>query len=473
MVNLHSNRGRLLLAPIIIIILSLLASCASISTQTKFYEPIQRDLGNGEYALAANAIEQAYAKGKYPNKDRFLYYLDSGLAHHYADSFQVSIDRLAQAELLAEELFTRSISRAAASLLLNDNTLEYSGEDHEVIYTNLINALNYTELGHVEAAFVEVRRANLKMQNLEQKYFDAAETYRAGAKSDSSQVDLPYDIKPLRFSNSAFARYLSLHMYAAEGKLDDARIDYDLLKEAFDTQPQIYDFPAPEVKYTSEGKAILSVVALTGTSPVKNDLKLRIRTDKQLNLVQIMYDGTGPNSTEYGHFILPISEDYYFKFAIPVISSGSSRIHRIRVSADGVTLGYLQMIENVNRVAAEVFEPKKTLIYVRTVARALVKGLTAHKLKKNIDKKNDSDFGAWLLKAAVDVGTDVIENADLRCSRLLPSYIYVGDFEIEPGTYDLLIEFLDTNGNVVDALHQKQLTVGTSQLNMVRSVSLK
>jgi len=133
----------------------------------------------------------------------------------------------------------------------------------------------------------------------------------------------------------------------------------------------------------------------------------------------------------------------------------------------------LQMIENVNRVAAEVFEPKKTLIYVRTVARALIKGLSAHKLKEDIDKKNDSNFGAWLLKAAVDVGTDVIENADLRCSRLLPSYIYVGDFEVEPGSYDLLIEFLDTNGNVLDSSYQSGYTVGESGLNMLRAVSLK
>lgn len=473
MVESRSNRGKMILAPIVFVIVSLLVSCASLSTQTKFYEPIQRDLNEGEYALAANAIEQAYTAGKYPDKDRFLYFLDAGLAHHYADSFQVSIDRLSQAELAAEELFTRSISRAAASLLLNDNVLEYSGEDHEIIYTNLINALNYTELGRIEDAFVEVRRANQKLQSLEQKYFKAAEAYRAGAQSDSSQVDLPYDFKPVRFSNSALARYLSMHMYAAEGKLDDARIDHDLLKEAFTTQPQIYDFSAPDVRYSSEGKAILSVIALTGTSPVKNDLKLRIRTDKQLNLVQIMYDGAGPNSTEYGHFMLPISADYYFKFAIPVISSGSSRIAQIRVSADGKLLGHLQMIEDVNRVAAEVFEPKKTLIYVRTVARALIKGLSAHKLKEDIDKKNDSNFGAWLLKAAVDVGTDVIENADLRCSRLLPSYVYVGDFEVEPGSYDLLIEFLDTNGNVLDSSYQSGYTVGESGLNMLRAVSLK
>ncbi len=461
----------LLILPTFLAIL-LPIGCASIATQTKFYQPIQQKLSEGNYTAAAIEIEKAYHDGKYAQKDRFLYYLDAGLAHHYADSFAVSTERLTQAESAAEELFTKSVSRAAASFLLNDNVLEYAGEDHEIIYANIFNTLNFIELGRLEDAFVEVRRANLKLQNLEQKYFQAAQAFRDSAKADTNNVDLPYDLPPLRFNNSALARYLSMHMYAANGKLDDARIDSDLLREAFTTQPQIYDFGTPDVKYSSEGKAILSIVAMTGSSPVKNDLKLRIRTDKQLDLVQIMWDGAGPNSTEYGHFYLPISEDYYFKFAIPTITPGSSRVEQIRVLANGVPIGKLQLIEDVNRVAAEVFEPKKTLIYVRSVARALVKGLAAHKLKENIDEETEDKVGSWLLKAAVDVGTDVLENADLRCSRLLPSHIYVGDFEIDPGCYDLTVEFADRNGNVLDTYFVPSFRVDTSGLNLFRAISL-
>lgn len=465
-------QGRLGAALLLLISILLVSGCSSLATQTKFYEPIQESLRTGNYQAAAATLEKAHAEGKYPDKDRFLYYLDAGLAHHYADSFAVSIDRLNQAEIAAGELFTKSISRAAASLMLNDNVLEYAGEDHEILYTNIFKALNYIELGRNEDAFVEVRRANLKLQGLEQKYFDAAQSFRSAAKNDTTQADLPYDIQPLRYSNSAFARYLSMHMYASEGKLDDARIDYDLFREAFTTQPQIYDFNAPEVKYTCEGKAILSVVAMTGTSPVKNDLKLRVRTDRQLNLVQVMYDGADKNSTEYGHFFLPISEDYYFKFAIPTISPGQSQVASIRVSADGHHVGNLQMIENINRVAAEVFEPKKTLTYVRTVARALAKGLAAHKLKEDIDEKNEDNFGAWLLKAAVDVGTDILENADLRCSRLLPSYIYVGDFELEPGTHNIVVDFIGAGGEIVDSYRMDKFAVDKSALNLFRVVSL-
>jgi uncharacterized protein len=469
-VDKDSRQGSLRTILPLLFLLGFISSCASVATQTKFYEPIQRDIAAGNYAAAAAAIEKAQQDGKYAEKDRFLYYLDAGLAYYYADSFAVSIERFSQAEAASDELFTKSISRAAASLLLNDNVLEYAGEDHEVLYTNIFKALDYIELGRYEEALVEVRRANLKLTALEQKYFQAAQQFRNSAQNDTNGVDLPYDIKPVRFSNSAFARYLGMHAYAADGKLDDARIDHDLFQEAFVTEPQIYNFNPPSVKYANDGKAILSVVAMTGSSPVKNDLKLRIRTDKQLDLVQVMYDGAEAGSTLYGQFNIPISEDYYFKFAIPVVTPGQSRVAKIRLLANGKSLGSLQLLEDVNRVAAEVFEPKKTLIYVRTVARALAKGLAAHKLKANIDEKNSDAFGKWLLKAAVDVGTDVLENADLRCSRLLPSYVYVGDFEIEPGNYDLSLEFLDSGNSLIQSYNVKDFEVDKQGLNLLRAV---
>ncbi|MGB7063495.1 MAG: hypothetical protein WBF13_14255 [Candidatus Zixiibacteriota bacterium] len=96
--------------------------------------------------------------------------------------------------------------------------------------------------------------------------------------------------------------------------------------------------------------------------------------------------------------------------------------------------------------------------------------MAAHKAKKKADT---GGVGGWLKKAAVDVATDISENADLRCSRLLPGRIYVGDFEIEQGTYDLEIEFLDENGDVVSAQELKGYQVLKSGLNLIEAVSLK
>jgi hypothetical protein len=453
----------------LLLCLFLSVGCGSVATRKGFYEPIATDLRDNNFHAAVQKIEKAKADNKYGKKDRFLYYLDAGLAYHYASGFDTSNIRLTEAEDAADELFTKSISRAAASLALNDNVLEYAGEDYEILYTNLFKALNYVSKDDFEGTFVEVKRANEKLDLLEYKYADASQRLQQGMVADTADVQIEYQAKKVRFNNDAFARYLSMHVYAAEGKLDDARIDYNLLRSAFREQPHIYDFDLPDMKYHSEDQAILSVVGLAGLSPVKEALNLRIRTDKDLDLVQVLYTDPQYGESEYGHLPMPISEDFYFKFSIPQIVSRPSSVSRIRVYANKEFVGELQLLEDVAKVARETFQAKKSLIYLRTVARAVFKGLAAYKAKKKADT---GGVGGWLKKAAIDVATDISENADLRCSRLLPGRIYVGDFEMEPGTYDLTIEFLDADGDLINATDINGYQILKKGLNLVEVFSL-
>ena len=443
--------------------------CASMATKNAFYKPITVELLSGNVITAAAMLEQARAENKIAKKDRLLYYIDAGLLQHYAGNYDTSNQKLQLAEDAAEELFTKSISRAALSLLLNDNALEYAGEDYEVLYTNLVKALNYAALNDFDGAFVEIRRANLKLEALKQKYAAAAEQLQYGNPDDSDRVELPYEVDEVDFHNDAFARYLSMHMYAADGKYDDARIDYDYLREAFRTQAHIYDFPPPEVRYGSDNAAVLSVVSLVGLAPVKEALSLRLRSDKDLNLIQVLYDSPEMENAEYGHIPYDVTEDFYFKFAIPQLVVRPSAISHVRVLVNGSPVGELQLIEDVSKVAVETFNAKKSLIYIRTVARAVAKSLAAFKMKKKADT---GGLGGWLKKMAIDVGTDLTENADLRCTQYLPGMIYVGDFEIEPGTYDLAVEYYDLNGDIVTKKYYSEVPVVKDGFNLLETFSL-
>ncbi len=456
-------------ATLVLAALILLSGCGSVSTRRKFYEPITAELRSGKFQSSVDKLEEAREKNKFGQKDRLIYFIDAGMLNHYAGNYDTSNQKLHLAEAAAEELFTKSISRAAASVLLNDNVLEYAGEDYEVLYTNLIKALNYAHLNQFDEAFVEIRRANLKLELLEQKYGDAAAELQRGLEGDTSRVDIEYAISKVRFYSDAFARYLSMHIYAADGKMDDARIDYDYLTTAFRTQPHIYDFPMPNVRYDSEDKAVLSIVGMAGLAPIKEPLRLRIRTDKDLDLVQVLYDGPGKEDVEYGHLPIPVSADYYFKFAIPVLAPRPTSVGQIRVLIDEQVVGELQLIEDVGKVAEEVFNARKSMIYLRTVARAVAKGLAAHKWKTKADT---GGLGGWLKKAAIDVATDISEDADLRSSQYLPGMIYVGDFEIEPGTYDVVIEFYDHNGNFIEHTSYEDYQVLDRGLNLLRAFSV-
>jgi uncharacterized protein len=452
----------------VIIFLAVLTSgCSSIRTKNEFYKPIVADLKNNDYQSAVVKMETA--KNSYTKKDRLLYYLDVGLAYHYAGLYDSSNLRLSDAERSAEELYTKSVSRAVASMFLNDNTLEYSGEDYEVLYSNIFMALNYISLNKFDDAFVEVRRANEKLSLLEQKYAKAAKEFNSDTSKVVKEGHIRYEPKKIRFNNDAFARYLSMHMYAADGKYDDARIDYEYLEQAFATQPRIYNFAMPKVRFDSKTGAVLSVVAMAGLAPYKKEVSLRLRTDKQLNLVQIMYEGTNQEYPEYGHFLMPVDKDFYFKFSLPVMKRQVSRIGRIEVVANGNLIGELSLIEDVSNVAQETFEVKKTLIYFKSILRALAKGLAAHKTKEDVE---GNDFGSWLTKAFVDAVVEASEAADLRCTHLLPGKIFVRDFEVDPGIYDVTVKFISTDGLVVYTKHYPGYKVFEGDFNLIEAYSL-
>ncbi|MEA3297333.1 MAG: hypothetical protein U9R56_05665 [candidate division Zixibacteria bacterium] len=223
------------------------------------------------------------------------------------------------------------------------------------------------------------------------------------------------------------------------------------------------------MKYHSKDKAVLSVVGLVGLAPEKQAMNLRIRTDKNLNLVQVLYDDPPFVNKEYGHFPIEISEDFYFKFSIPKIVQRPSTVSRIELLIDGVPAGELQLLEDVGRVAEETFAARKSLIYIRTLLRAITKGLAAHKLKEKVDT---GGLAGWLKKVAIDVGTDVIENADLRCCQYLPGRIFVGDFEIDAGTYELSVRFYDASGELVSQTNFADYMVVNDDLNFVEAFSV-
>ncbi len=450
----------------------LVVGCSSGINREKYYAPLESNLRTGNYTVAVTTIEDAHQKGVYKEKDRFLYYLDAGLAYHYASQPESSIARLTIAERAAEELFTKSISKGILSnTLLNDNVLEYPGEDYEVLYTNLIMALNYLDLGKFDDAFVEIRRANDKLNLLEQKYVDAAAKVASEASTDTSGVRIQYEGKKLRFNSSAFARYLSMHMYAAEGLYDDARIDREALFNAFSLQPNIYNFAPPAVEYAPDSGAVLSVIGMVGLAPIKQSLDLRIRTDENLNLLTVIYDDARPENTVFANYPLPDGiGDFYAKLSLPQFVPRPSEVAGIRVSADSTLIGQLQLLEDVSSVAAATFEARQSMILWRTVVRVVLKTITASKLKNKID---NGGVAGWLGKLATDVAYDLTEQADLRCGALLPGRIFVGDFVVPPGTYNLTVEYLSAEGAVIERRHYPGIAVRDRDFNMLRSFCLR
>lgn len=448
-----------------------LASCTTINA--RFVE-IDESAERGEYNEAVQKVESQNQE-LYKERDSLLYYLDSGVLHFYAGNYDQSIARLEEAERLIEELFTVSMSRAAATFLVNDTVQEYSGEDFEDIYSNVFKAVAFLEQGDEAGAFVEIRRIDNKLNLLEDKYVGLAEQY---SRAEESEVEVSPGES--RFYKSALARYLSLVMYRADGNYDSARIDYQEMVEAFQQQGNLYDFPIPfdESVAQPSQEPRLSVVAFAGQAPLKRAETLRIIT--AANRVIITYETENRRGElipeGLGSIYWPgIEEGYWFRFQLPRMELRGSDADRIVVLADGEPLGELAMIENIERIAQDTFQIKQPLIYIKTVTRAIVKGIVAERGKEGIQEAAASSGSVAGLVAGVvgtvaaDVATEATEKADLRVSRYFPAHAYAGEWELSPGTYELAVEYYAGD----DLLYRDQLgpvTVAEGGANLTTSV---
>ena len=432
----------------IVLLSMLMISCSGMKSHKTQFTGIDSKLVTRDYSGAISQIESA--KGKYyKEKEQALYYLDIGMLYHYNKEFRKSNEMLSKAEQAIDELYTKSISRAAVSMLLNDNVLEYSGEDYEDIYLNVFKAMNYLELDLFDDAFVEVRRINEKLSLLEQKHTKMADQFNL-----SKDKQKEFKAGKNKFHNSALGRYLSMLLYRAEGKMDDARIDLDKLKDAWRLQSQIYDFKQPNLDncLKKTDKVKVNFISFIGRGPDKKANTLYIHTEKNLVIIGTTKENPRGKQNLETLDLIPwqgVAKGYHFKFQLPFMKERKSNIGKIKIVVDGKVVKELEMIENIEKVAFETYKIKEPIIYLKTITRTVIKGLFAAKRKQEMEKKIDNPLLGFVARLATDVAVDATENADLRISRFFPAKALIGEVELTPGSHNIKIEYYSTKGTIL------------------------
>jgi hypothetical protein len=448
--TLRIKRYGIWLIGCLLVLLLSVSSCSSMMTMKAQYKGIDRMMTNRNFDKAIKQIEGAKEKN-YSEKDRVLYYLDLGMLYHYNGEYEKSNALLTQAEYAIEDLFTKSVSKAAVSLLLNDNALDYFGEDYEDIYLNVFKALNYIHLNKWDDAIVEIKRIDIKLNMLEDKYKDFAKEY-----NKSEESDITIRSGTTNFYSSALARYLSMMLYRAENNYDAARIDKRKIVDAFNNQANIYEFGIPNLDRatTWSNKARVNFMCFTGKGVDKVAKTLYVHSERN-TLIIVPTEENEDFEEEIKDIAVinapGIPDNLHFKFQLPHMKALGSQVSEVRVIMinSGTVEKTCEKIESLQKVAVETFNVKKPMIYLKTVARTVGKGLLAAKGKEEINKSVDDPLGALLLGIAVDVGVDATENADLRISHFFPAYAYVSEMEVAPGTYEVQIEYYGDNGKLL------------------------
>jgi uncharacterized protein len=109
---------------------------------------------------AAGALRLVSTRSPARPSDRLLRSLQEGLLLHEAGRYAESNRAFAAAEREVDRRFTRSIRRAAGSVLVSDRTLDYLPTRAEEAMIPYYRILNYLALGEQDGALVESRKAS-------------------------------------------------------------------------------------------------------------------------------------------------------------------------------------------------------------------------------------------------------------------------------------------------------------------------
>jgi hypothetical protein len=420
----------------------LFISCTTVDP----YIPVDQLVEQEDFSQSAETLEDR-SKNIYRGKDKVLYYLDKGLLTHYAAAYEKSSQLLEDGEKAIEANFAASISQEIGTFILNDRTREYDGEDYEDIYLNAFNALNYYHRNNMEEALVEIRRMNNKLRDLSVKYGVLMTNMQKLALEKDTEIP-PNPEVPVKFNNSALARYLGMLFYRGAGLMDDARIDQQQLRIAMADAPSIYTNPVPssvrEELAIPNGMARLNVIGFAGRSPVKKEEVTRI----PLGLTWI-------------------------KIALPVMTARQSQVVSVGVALDSGESFSLELLEDISAVVTATFVQKKNLIYTKTIVRASVKGVAATVFSVMSETSEERSGLYSLLAVGSQALAEASEKADLRVARYFPGKAYVGGINLPPGTYSFTVTYYGEDKRVLAVRRHENIQININTLNLTEDVCLK
>lgn len=195
---------------------------------------------SGDYVTAERKIEEELDP---VGADRLLYYMEIAVLKHLQGQYAESNQLLDNAEIIAEQLETISISNSLGAFITNPRQGDYAGTNFEKVFINYYKALNYIAMSSeaktrneyldgIENARIESRKLGIRLNALSADKGNYTE-----AKNDkqlfSTLLDIFYqlrrdliDSRKLEYRDDAMAHYLTGITYEANREYDNARISY-------------------------------------------------------------------------------------------------------------------------------------------------------------------------------------------------------------------------------------------------------
>jgi hypothetical protein len=446
-----------------------LGTCAGCASHAKNLASVRQELVENDID---GALEQ-FEEQDYKDSD-LLYLLERGHVLHMAGQWEESNLAFEAAERRADELYTRSVTRQAAALVTSDNTLPYRGTPYELQFVSYYRALNYIELGQLDEALVEARKANQTLtqygettddrdafrQDAFLQYFTGL-LYESGREVNDAAVSFRDASDRYRQYESAYGvgapTWLAEDYYAAARHIG-LDFEADSLRTADSTLP---------ARTAAHDDYNLIVFFETGFVPYLEPVditlpiyKVESGTKERLVLAESFVDLYADDIYAYQEGKVKL--DHVLRFSFPALMEVPSGVSTCELDLGPGVVHVAEPALNLAAVARADFERRLPGILLKTVARALVK-----EAARKAAKKQDETLG-WLVNAF----TAVTENADTRGWIFLPGQVHMVKTRVEPGPRVLVVRFRAGDGNVLDEW-ELEVDVPTGQHRFVGVRSFK
>jgi uncharacterized protein len=364
-----------------------LAGCASYSSKVGsariFFESAQYDRAADEFKKLAESKDN----------DVFLYLAELGLVYHSAGRYPEAIEVFKEAEKIAVLNDYTSVSQEVSSVLLNETTKVYKGEDFEKILVNVYLAIDYTLMGQWDEALVECRRVNQKLDVM------------------IAQGKMPYE-------HNAFAKYLAASLFESQKELNDAFVDYRTVKQWRGDFPYL---PGPLMRVADRLKALEEL-----ESYQKEYASVRPYTlpSQSGEVILLLEQGRAPLKVPNPQFdLIPM-----FRRLGSTFQRGILRDEQSSRGADA------EILFDIEETAVRELDEKMKLIIASKVGGIVAKRAAAYGVGR-LTKSREAEFLSFLLLSATD-------KADLRSWVTLPAKLRLARLSLPAGRHNLVLDMV-------------------------------
>ena len=414
-------------------------------------------------ALQNNDLDEARARLADAGRgtDDLLFALEDGLLLHYAGDPELSNVRFEFAGPKIEDLYTRSISRSAFSLITSDLVLRFEPRGVENLLVNYYQGLNYLRMWEPEEAWVEWRRLASKLQfsrdqgdalYLDPPFFnhmvglglewdDPSNAYvslrLAEARYLERGLDPPRDLIEdlIRLATSlGFADHLDVY----RNRYGNAAVWPT--NRGRDLDGESGAGPWGEIVLLVEEGLVAPIDELQIYLPIteqRSESLVEGGRNSQLNIAESLareyadgrYKGVKKSESKRREiaYVLPMS--------FPIYGMGEPAFSRLVAFAETDTVA-ARVALRISDLQQMAFEDCLLGIYAKTIARALIKYFAAAKLEEKAEEEGGETAGdvVGILANIVNVAT---ERADTRAWLGLPHRIWMTRLRVPPGDHDV------------------------------------